>query len=1129
MTSSDPAESARAALRFGPYAVRGELGRGGQAVVYDAVDERLNRRVALKVLEGIGPGADAAVRRLRREVAALSQLDHPAICAVYEADFSGDTAWIAMRRVEGRTLADVLARRNAAPAPTPHTAWDRPDQTAPSLHFDADTFVDPRPPAGGSTSAGPTSATTPTFDPRRFADPAFVAAFFEKVGRALDVAHAAGLVHRDVKPGNIMVTPAGEPVLLDFGLAASTEDTPGFETLTRTNVAVGTPAYMSPEQYRGGGARLDGRTDVFSLGVALYEALTGRRPFDGPTRHALATAVLTHEPTDPRRLVPGLSRDLAATTLVALEKDLARRYATARDFADDLRRAAEGAPVRARTPGAVERAVRFARRRPALAALIAAAAIGLPTLTALWARVDALAPLAAAAKARVAAEAREATLERAFLDASEGRADHAARLFDDVLREEPSSVEARAGAALAALRLHDPAAALCALDAAPADAAPIRAFALLRADALRAAGREAEAVAAEAAAPKATLAVDAFLEGERDVARGHARTDVRLFRDALRRFEEAVATAAHARALYHYGVAHAALHADDARAARIAARTIGALWPDATEGFFWRAFAMQAADDEEAVRLFREYVARRPDAWHGRLGLGGAQERLGRLDEARRETEAALALAPRNLAALEQLARIAEKTGDRTLRLDVYRRAREAAPDRADAAQSLAVAYRDLGRPDDAIATLREALARRENDDDLVFYLVDELEAAGRPDESLRLARAAAESRPQSARARSTYARALYRREDFASARREFGAAVALGSTRADDLAFLGHSATGLRDLASAYGHLEAAVAAGDASAATARMVGLHHQTAGRSTEAVAELRRYLAQTPDDAHVRAYCAGILKNAGREDEALALFDERPQLAYAAETRGVYAVLCAWFDRAEDAERLARANFDHPQAADEARLVVAYAQTRRGRFADALDTLEELPRKPAQKGFLAYDRVFATADLGAKLKGHPADVAPLGASETEAAMLALRATGRPEFAARLFERLEGVESSDVGGPRFAVGDATRGLRHLAASCAVAAAAAASDALTAADERERARRLLTADRAELVADAKLSRQDLASHLRRRLGDPALAAVRDPAALARLGAEERLAWSVLWREYRAAAGVRD
>jgi len=334
---------------YGPYRVIEELGRGGQATVYLAEDTRLGRRVALKVLRGLGPASEELLRRFEREASATARLDHPGICAVHDTGVTGGVAWIAMRHVEGRTLA---ARIQDA-----RTSGESELSTVIFDHVTGEPSPEPSEPPR-------TAPDTPTDRARILA----IMKLVEEAARALHAAHEAGVVHRDVKPGNVMVTPDGHAVVLDFGLARLEEE--GLPALTLTGDVMGTPAYMSPEQLTGHGARLDRRTDVYSLGIVLFECLTLVRPFEAPTREALYQTILSKDPPNVRKLNRAVPDDLKVVVETALEKDRDRRYQTALDLAEELRRIREREPILARPAGPLVKLQRWTERNPVVAALL---------------------------------------------------------------------------------------------------------------------------------------------------------------------------------------------------------------------------------------------------------------------------------------------------------------------------------------------------------------------------------------------------------------------------------------------------------------------------------------------------------------------------------------------------------------------------------------------------------------------------------------------------------------------------------------------------------------------------------------------------------------------------------------
>jgi tetratricopeptide (TPR) repeat protein/predicted Ser/Thr protein kinase len=303
--------------RIGRYVVRRELGRGGVGVVLEAYDPALDRPVALKLLIAGRDATDAQLRRFLREARAASSLRHPNIIPVHDLGEVDGRAYFAMEKIEGRSLGDILKAEGPMP-------------------------------------------------PRR----AFEVA--RDVARALEHAHAHGIVHRDVKPENILVDARGHAYLSDFGLA---RDLDLDARLTATGVFIGTPAYAPPEQIAG--HEIDGRADIYSLGATIFEALTGRPPFEGASFALLASRVMHEMPPAIRARVPTVARDAETICLVCLEKEPARRYATAGLLAADLERFLRGEDVRARTAGAVERAWRRARRHRFLVVTGGLAAMGL--------------------------------------------------------------------------------------------------------------------------------------------------------------------------------------------------------------------------------------------------------------------------------------------------------------------------------------------------------------------------------------------------------------------------------------------------------------------------------------------------------------------------------------------------------------------------------------------------------------------------------------------------------------------------------------------------------------------------------------------------------------------------------
>ena len=294
-----------------------------------ADDTRLSRRVAIKVLSPQIARSQSTLARFRREAATASRLDHPGICSIYEAGEAGGVHYIAMRYVDGLTLAESI--ETARRGPTAHT-----DPSAAS-GGDAATLVVADSQTNVSTSeSGTTDRLVQTWASPSSRDEVFrYLKLIERVARALHAAHEAGLIHRDIKPGNIIVDTTGDPVILDFGLAREEGDSGG---LTVSGDLLGTPAYMSLEQIVANRISLDRRTDIYSLAVTLYECLTLKNPFEAPTREAVYQRILSSDIPNPRKLNKHVSKDLRVVLETAMDRDRNRRYKSALDFAEDLRR-----------------------------------------------------------------------------------------------------------------------------------------------------------------------------------------------------------------------------------------------------------------------------------------------------------------------------------------------------------------------------------------------------------------------------------------------------------------------------------------------------------------------------------------------------------------------------------------------------------------------------------------------------------------------------------------------------------------------------------------------------------------------------------------------------------------------
>ncbi len=304
-----------ASQRLGRFEVHERLGGGAFGVVYRAFDPQLERDVALKVPRTGVLEKPIAAQRFMREAKAAAHLRHPNIVPIYDAGREGDQHYIASAFIAGSPLDETV-------------------------------------------ESGPV-------DPRR------AATIVRELADALEYAHSQGVIHRDIKPANVMLDAKSHPHLMDFGMARLETSV---SKLTQDGSVLGTPAYMSPEQAAGKNDEVGGASDQYSLCTLFYELLTGQTPFSGPA-HVVIVNVLKTAPKPPRELKPDIPRDLETICLKGMSKEPSQRYASCRELAEDLRRWLDGEPITARPIGPLERLVRWCRRNPVIASLIATAAL----------------------------------------------------------------------------------------------------------------------------------------------------------------------------------------------------------------------------------------------------------------------------------------------------------------------------------------------------------------------------------------------------------------------------------------------------------------------------------------------------------------------------------------------------------------------------------------------------------------------------------------------------------------------------------------------------------------------------------------------------------------------------------
>ncbi len=591
-----PDDEAADLQSFGPYRVLREIGRGGMGVVYEALEEPLGRRVALKVLPPQSLSSPSARGRFRREAELAARLDHSGIATVYGAGVDGERPWIAMRFVEGQSLAEKIAAAREAGA-----------------HC-----VDL-----GAQVAKEKSAVLA------------VAACLARVARALEAAHAQGVVHRDVKASNVVVSADGMPVLVDFGLAI-TEDSSG-HTVSRTGETAGTPAYLAPEIVGGERARPDAQTDVYALGVTLYECLVLRRPFDAPTPVALYRAIVTDSPSSVRALNRAVPADLALVTAVAIERDRGLRYSSAAALADDLEACVEGRPIRARPVPITGRIARWMRREPRQALLASALLVALVGLGAFagtwWSSRGEVHAAAEVARLR----ARDDALARGFVltrDHARARAE-----FDRARALDPESLDALAGQVMAEIDAGRRPSASQLLATAPQT---------MGFDALR---QAADRHGAELDVPSPDLerasALDLYLLAyvllRESNSTGLTRASA-LRQRANNYVEEAILRSREARQIYHTLRANIVETMGDPSLAKSAAAALLSLWPESPTAWLSASTALRSADPEASIRLLERVTRADPRNPYPFVLLGQCLTDLGRLDEAEESIREARAI-----------------------------------------------------------------------------------------------------------------------------------------------------------------------------------------------------------------------------------------------------------------------------------------------------------------------------------------------------------------------------------------------------------------------------------------------------------------------------------------------------
>jgi len=1023
LAPEEPAD-AQPGRSLGDYRLLRELGRGGMAVVYEAEQVSLGRHVALKVLPFAAVLDPRHLQRFKNEAMAAAHLHHPNIVPVYGVGCERGVHYYAMQYVEGQSLAAAI-----------------------------------RDMKGGGTGEGP---RTPISSHGSNREPAYIrmaAALGVQAAGALDHAHQLGIVHRDVKPGNLLVDLAGTLWITDFGLASSLKDV----GLTITGELLGTIRYMSPEQALAKRVPVDHRTDVYSLGATLYELFTLAPAFPGDDPHLVIHDIAFKEPVLPRRLNPALPRDLETVLLKAMSKDPRSRYATAQEMGDDLGRYLENRAIEAKRPGPFKRVAKWSRRHRALvgtaAGVLLLAVAGLAISTALlWREQERTSTAFDRAEANLALALK--ALDQIYVDEAKGHPEVRKGLPRDLLerglgfyeefarQNAPNQNVARwmGNAHLNVSRIFRE---LGQKDR--AEEALDRAISTYR-EAIRLKPDDAEM--------HFSLGVALLDKGDTDGAIASSREAIRLKPDLMRA---------------HCNLGNALLGKDDREGAIASYREAIRLEPDFADAHYNLGCILSAKGDMDgAIASYREAIRLKPDDSEPHCNLGGVLRAKGDVDGAIASSREAIRLKPDDAEAHSNLGTALLNKGDVDGAIASCREAVRLEPDYAPAHSNLGAVLSAKGDVDGAIASSREAIRLKPDfaipHTNLGSALLDKGDMDG---------------------AIASHREAIRLEPDLAKAHNNLGNAL---------------SAKGDHDGAIA-SHREAIRLEPDHAKAHNNLGILLWEKKGDTDGAIREYREAIRLDPDDFAYRFNLGNALLATGDIQGAAASYREAIRLEpdYAESHYALGNTLSEGGDPESAIEEYREAIRIRPDYA-EPHCNLGHALLIQARFSEALSWL----RKGHELGSMRPDwdypsgKWIESAERKAEMEGRLDQVLSGGERPRDA-------VERVAFAELLYAKSRHAESARMYAEAFAEDAALAEGHRYNAACSAALEAARGGA-AAAEWRGRALEWLRAD----LAAREKAPSGLVATLEQWKQDPDLAAVRD--FLDELPKPEREAWRSLW-----------